>query len=143
MSCRFHASAKAWRSAIETLMGRSCERDGRRFCAEKPRAAQREWDISHPRAGAILSSAVSALAHCRGVGSRTPSAASAHTNESHDMNKDQVQGIAKDIGGKVQETAGQVTGSREQEAKGVLKQAEGKVQKMLGDAKEIVEDAKK
>ena len=59
------------------------------------------------------------------------------------MNKDQAQGIAKDIAGKVQETAGQVTGNREQQAKGVLKQAEGKGQKVLGDAKEIVEDATK
>jgi len=43
----------------------------------------------------------------------------------------------------VQETVGQVTGSREQQAKGVIKQVEGKGQKTLGDAKEIVEDAKK
>ncbi|MEZ0308133.1 MAG: CsbD family protein, partial [Ramlibacter sp.] len=49
----------------------------------------------------------------------------------------------KDVAGKVQETAGQVLGSREQQAKGVLKQVEGKGQKALGDAKEIVEDAKK
>ena len=59
------------------------------------------------------------------------------------MNKDQAQGIAKDIAGKVQETAGQLIGSQEQQAKGVLKQVEGKGQKSLGDAKEIVEDAKK
>lgn len=59
------------------------------------------------------------------------------------MNKDQAQGVAKDVAGKVQETAGQVTGSREQQAKGVLRQVEGKGQKALGDAKEIVEDAKK
>lgn len=59
------------------------------------------------------------------------------------MNKDQGQGLAKDIAGKVQETAGQLTGDREQQAKGILKQAEGKGQKTLGDAKEIVEDATK
>jgi uncharacterized protein YjbJ (UPF0337 family) len=59
------------------------------------------------------------------------------------MNKDQAQGVAKDVAGKVQETAGQVTGNREQQAKGVLRQVEGKGQKTLGDAKEIVEDAKK
>lgn len=59
------------------------------------------------------------------------------------MNKDQAQGVAKDVAGKVQETAGQVIGNREQQAKGVLKQVEGKGQKVLGDAKEIVEDAKK
>jgi uncharacterized protein YjbJ (UPF0337 family) len=59
------------------------------------------------------------------------------------MNKDQAQGVMKDVAGKVQETAGQVSGNREQQAKGVLKQVEGKGQKALGDAKEIVEDAKK
>jgi uncharacterized protein YjbJ (UPF0337 family) len=59
------------------------------------------------------------------------------------MNKDQAQGVAKDVAGKVQETAGQVTGNREQQAKGVLRQVEGKGQKALGDAKDIVEDAKK
>jgi uncharacterized protein YjbJ (UPF0337 family) len=59
------------------------------------------------------------------------------------MNKDQAQGVMKDVAGKVQETAGQVTGNRTQQAKGVLKQVEGKGQKALGDAKEVVEDAKK
>jgi uncharacterized protein YjbJ (UPF0337 family) len=59
------------------------------------------------------------------------------------MNKDQAQGVAKDVAGKVQETAGQILGDREQQAKGVLKQVEGKGQKALGDAKEIVQDAQK
>jgi uncharacterized protein YjbJ (UPF0337 family) len=59
------------------------------------------------------------------------------------MNKDQAQGVAKDVAGKVQETAGQLTGNREQEAKGVLQQVQGKGQKALGDAKEIVKDATK
>jgi uncharacterized protein YjbJ (UPF0337 family) len=59
------------------------------------------------------------------------------------MNKDQAQGVAKDVAGKVQETAGQIVGNREQQAKGVLKQVEGKGQKALGDAKEIVQDAAK
>ena len=59
------------------------------------------------------------------------------------MNKDQAKGVVKDVAGKVQESAGQVTGNREQQAKGMLKQVEGKGQKALGDAKEIVEDAKK
>ncbi|MDB5751682.1 MAG: CsbD-like protein [Ramlibacter sp.] len=59
------------------------------------------------------------------------------------MNKDQAQGVAKDALGKVQETAGQVTGNREQEAKGLLKQAEGKVQKTYGDAKDALKDAGK
>jgi uncharacterized protein YjbJ (UPF0337 family) len=57
------------------------------------------------------------------------------------MNKDQVQGVSTDLAGKVQETAGELTGNREQEAKGILKQVEGKGQKALGDAKEIVKNA--
>lgn len=59
------------------------------------------------------------------------------------MNKDQAKGVLKDVAGKAQETAGQVTGDREQQAKGVIRQVEGKGQKALGDAKDIVEDAKK
>jgi uncharacterized protein YjbJ (UPF0337 family) len=60
-----------------------------------------------------------------------------------DMNKDQVQGVTTELAGKVQEAAGELTGNREQEAKGILKQVEGKGQKALGDAKEIVKDASK
>ena len=57
------------------------------------------------------------------------------------MNKDQVKGTAKDIAGKVQEEAGKLTGSKEQEAKGLGKQVEGKIQKKVGDAKETVKDS--
>ncbi len=57
------------------------------------------------------------------------------------MNKDQVKGTAKDIGGKIQETAGKATGSDTQQAKGLAKQAEGKLQKGVGDVKEAVKDA--
>jgi len=56
------------------------------------------------------------------------------------MNKDQVKGKLKDIGGKIQEEAGKVVGSSEQQAKGLNKQVEGKVQEKYGDAKEIVKD---
>ena len=41
------------------------------------------------------------------------------------MNKDQVKGAAKDLGGKVQEEFGKLTGSNEQQAKGVKNQAAG------------------
>lgn len=57
------------------------------------------------------------------------------------MNKDQIKGEAKDIGGKIQEEAGKLVGSSEQQAKGLANQAEGKMQKGLGDAKETVKDA--
>jgi uncharacterized protein YjbJ (UPF0337 family) len=59
------------------------------------------------------------------------------------MNKDQVKGKAKEIGGKIQQEAGELVGSSEQQAKGLNKQAEGKLQKGLGDAKETVKDISK
>ncbi len=52
------------------------------------------------------------------------------------MNKDQVKGAVKNAAGKVQQTVGKVTGSKEQEAKGLQKQAEGKVQESYGNTKE-------
>jgi uncharacterized protein YjbJ (UPF0337 family) len=57
------------------------------------------------------------------------------------MNKDQINGTAKEIGGKIQEEAGKLTGNREQEAKGLGKQVAGKTQKKFGDAKEATKDA--
>ena len=59
------------------------------------------------------------------------------------MNEDQVKGVAKDIAGKVQETVGEVVGSKDQQAKGLAKQVEGKTEKTLGDAKDVVHDAAK
>ena len=35
------------------------------------------------------------------------------------MNKDQIKGTAKDISGKIQEEAGKITGSKEDQAKGL------------------------
>ena len=58
------------------------------------------------------------------------------------MNKDQVKGTAKDIGGKIQEETGKLVGSAEQQAKGLNKQVEGKLQKGLGDVKEVIKDNK-
>lgn len=57
------------------------------------------------------------------------------------MNKDQVNGAIKDAAGKVQQQAGKVVGSTEQQAKGLAKQVEGKTQKGFGDAKEAVKKA--
>ena len=54
------------------------------------------------------------------------------------MNKDQVKGKAKDIGGKIQEGVGKVVGSNKQQAEGLGKQAEGKAQEKAGDVKDIV-----
>ncbi len=57
------------------------------------------------------------------------------------MNKDQVKGVAKDIGGKIQEEAGKLVGNKEQQVKGLVNQVEGKTQKNVGDAKEVLKDA--
>ncbi|MCX7173365.1 MAG: CsbD family protein [Proteobacteria bacterium] len=57
------------------------------------------------------------------------------------MNKDQIKGAAKDIGGKIQEEAGKLVGSKEQQAKGLMHQVEGKVQQHVGNLKEAVKDA--
>ena len=56
------------------------------------------------------------------------------------MNKDQVKGRVKEAAGEVQEQAGKLVGSEEQQAKGHAREFEGKVQKNVGDAKESVKD---
>jgi uncharacterized protein YjbJ (UPF0337 family) len=65
------------------------------------------------------------------------------TNKEISMNKDQVKGAAKDIGGKIQEEAGKLVGSEEQQAKGLANQVEGKVQQKVGDLKEALKDIAK
>ena len=57
------------------------------------------------------------------------------------MNKDQTNGVVKDIAGKVQAETGKLTGNKEQQAKGLQKQVAGHAEKKLGDAKEVVKDA--
>ena len=59
------------------------------------------------------------------------------------LNKDQIKGATKDIGGKIQEEAGKLVGSKEQQAKGLEKQVEGKVQEQVGNLKAAVKDATK
>ncbi|MET3134703.1 uncharacterized protein YjbJ (UPF0337 family) [Oxalobacteraceae bacterium GrIS 1.11] len=59
------------------------------------------------------------------------------------MNKNQIKGEAKDIGGKIQEETGKLVGSSEQQAKGLGHQLEGKIQKQVGNMQEAVKDANK
>lgn len=56
------------------------------------------------------------------------------------MNKNQIQGTAKDIVGKVQEKAGKLVGNEEQQIEGLDKQISGKVQKGVGDVQEAITD---
>jgi uncharacterized protein YjbJ (UPF0337 family) len=57
------------------------------------------------------------------------------------MNKNQVKRAVRDIAGKVQEEAGKLTGSKEQQVKGLNKQISGKAEKAYGDVKEAIKHA--
>jgi uncharacterized protein YjbJ (UPF0337 family) len=54
------------------------------------------------------------------------------------MNKDRVEGKAKDIAGRAERQIGEWTGDSESQAKGAAKQVEGKVQNAWGKAKDAV-----
>jgi uncharacterized protein YjbJ (UPF0337 family) len=49
------------------------------------------------------------------------------------MNRDQVKGAAKNVAGKVQQKAGELTGNKTQQAKGAAKQVQGTAQKGVGN----------
>ena len=51
------------------------------------------------------------------------------------MNKDQSDGTAKNIKGRVKEAVGVLTGNKAEEAEGVADRAKGAVQKAVGDIK--------
>ena len=59
------------------------------------------------------------------------------------MNRDQVQGTAKDVAGKFQRKVGELTGNTTQQAKGAAKQVEGKLQKGVGDVEQALDKADK
>ena len=52
------------------------------------------------------------------------------------MNRDQAKGAMKDVAGKIQRKAGEITGNRTQQLKGAGKQAVGKVQKTIGNMRD-------
>jgi len=54
------------------------------------------------------------------------------------MNKDQMQGTAKEIVGKFQKNFGEIFGNPTQKEKGTLNQITGKSQKSLGDIKAFI-----
>jgi uncharacterized protein YjbJ (UPF0337 family) len=51
------------------------------------------------------------------------------------VNKDQVEGKAKDVAGRIERQAGEWTGNKEKEVHGALQQVEGKLQNAWGNAK--------
>lgn len=56
------------------------------------------------------------------------------------INKDQVEGRAKEVGGKIQEEFGKVTGNTTQQVKGAINKTIGAGQAKLGDAVERAKD---
>jgi uncharacterized protein YjbJ (UPF0337 family) len=59
------------------------------------------------------------------------------------MDKDRVEGKAKDIAGRVERQVGEWTGDKEAQVKGAAKQVEGKVQNAWGQAKDAAKDTVK
>ena len=53
---------------------------------------------------------------------------------------DRVEGAAKNMGGKIKEAAGKVTGDTKLQAEGKADQVEGKVQNAVGGAKDSLRD---
>jgi len=51
--------------------------------------------------------------------------------------QDKTEGSAKDLKGKIKETAGDAVGNESLEAEGKADQVEGKVQKKAGDVKKV------
>jgi uncharacterized protein YjbJ (UPF0337 family) len=56
---------------------------------------------------------------------------------------DRIEGAAKNIGGKIKEAAGNLTGDEKLKAEGKADQVAGKVQNAVGGAKDSVRDAVK
>lgn len=57
------------------------------------------------------------------------------------MNKDQVQGHAKELKGKLKEATGKAVGNERLTAEGQIDQVVGKTKQKVGDAKETVKKA--
>ena len=56
------------------------------------------------------------------------------------MDKDRVEGAAKNLGGKVKEAAGKVTGDEKLKREGQADQVAGKVQNVVGGVKDKVRE---
>ena len=54
------------------------------------------------------------------------------------MDKNRVKGSATNVGGKVKETAGKVTGDRKMKGEGVMDQVKGKIQNAFGGIKDAL-----
>ena len=57
------------------------------------------------------------------------------------MNEDRIVGTVRNLGGKVQEDVGRVTGDSKTQVEGVFNQAAGSAQDLYGQAKDVAADA--
>jgi len=60
--------------------------------------------------------------------------------EAHMPDKDRVEGAAKNVGGKIKEAAGKITGDEKLKREGQTDQVEGKVQNVVGGVKDKLRD---
>jgi uncharacterized protein YjbJ (UPF0337 family) len=63
------------------------------------------------------------------------------TDENNLPDKDRVEGSAKNMGGKLKEGLGNLTGDSKLQAEGKADQTEGKIQNAVGGIKDAVKDA--
>jgi len=56
------------------------------------------------------------------------------------MDKDRIEGAAKQVGGSIKEAAGKVMGDTKMTAEGKAKKVEGKVQNAVGGAKDALRE---
>lgn len=59
------------------------------------------------------------------------------------MDKDRVEGVAKQTKGSIKETAGKAMGDQKMQGEGAADKAEGKIQNAAGSAKDALRDATK
>jgi uncharacterized protein YjbJ (UPF0337 family) len=64
-----------------------------------------------------------------------------HPNKDTSRNEDCVAGTTQNLGGKVEEGFGRVTGDEKTQTEGLMNQAAGAVQDLYGQAKDIGSDA--
>ena len=57
------------------------------------------------------------------------------------MNEDRIEGTARNLGGKVQEVAGKLTGDAKTRVEGEVNQAAGRAQDLYGQARDAAADA--
>lgn len=71
------------------------------------------------------------------------SVVSKHLPEEIEINRNQIGGAAKVLGGKIREQLGKLVGNPAQQIKGVAAQLQGKLQNHIGDAQEAAKEIQK